>query len=158
MLMARAVSPFVHYPMQYQINQESLWSLMNNRAGPAAQTTGPISCLSQQSHWMLGRKSKIAQSSETFSEYPPTSPAICGVEVSWARGSGECRSSQLALQRLPAERTVMHRSSPDGSDHWVKEGRKKKQMYFPAACKIRTVWGGRLQEKMWEMVEPICNT
>lgn len=125
MLMARVVYPFVHYPMQYQINQGFLWSLMNNRAGTAAQPAGPVSCLSQQSHWILEGKSKIAQSSDTSSEYPPTSPAVCGAEVSWARSSGECRSSQLVLQRLPAEVTVMHHSSPctlvEVSTEWRQE-------------------------------------
>lgn len=103
MLMAGVVYPFVHYSVQYQVNQESLEVWWKTEQAQQLSQRGSVSCFSQQSHWMIERKSKIAQSGDTSSEYPPMAPAIGGTEVSWARGSGECSSSQLVLQRLPAE-------------------------------------------------------
>lgn len=107
---------------------------------------------------MLERKSKVAQSSDTSSEYSPASPAVCGAEVSWAKGSGGCRSSQLVLQRLPAEETVMHHSSQAPWWKWaLTEGRKrKKRCLFLQHAKYIEVGDVDDREKKWKMVEPIC--
>lgn len=147
MLMARVVYPFVHYPVQYQVNQESLCSVVKNRAGTAAQPAGPVYCFSQQSHWMLERKSKIAQSYS--SEYPPMSPAVGGrgflSQRLWGRQQLPACPAETA-SRSDSDARQLPRHS-DVSEHWVKEGRENRCLSLQRAKYIKF---GETQEKKCE--------